>query len=116
MHARGHANWSAAEEGYAGAPAVTVYVALPHASIKKAAAIVGIGRARVMDVGRKVAQAGSDDDELARARAAVLDFDLEKLEEHLQAAQAKKESSTVVVGMGEVNTVSDALQPSDMST
>lgn len=112
MQARGHTDWSAAEDGLVDAAPVTIHVALPHASIKKAAAIVGIGRARVKDVGRKVAQVGGDDEALARARAAVLDFDLEGLEHHLQAARTKKEGSIIVVGMGEVNTVSTLIEQS----
>ncbi|PWO00405.1 PLP-dependent transferase [Tilletiopsis washingtonensis] len=111
MAARGHADWDMAEDGLADAPAVTVYVALPHASIKKAAAIVGIGRARVVDLGQRVSVADSATaEQLARARAAALDFDLDALEVRLAADSAAKQGAIVVVGMSEVNTGALAAQ------
>ncbi len=64
---------------------VSVFVALPHASIKKAASIVGIGRNNVRDMS---------------SRMQILDFDLPRLEEELAVSPC----SIVVVGFGEVNT------------
>ncbi|CAO1612999.1 unnamed protein product [Jaminaea pallidilutea] len=95
---------SFAEEGYgASTPTMNIFVAQPHASIKKAAAIVGIGRSRVQDVGRHVSGSHAGSDPLQEA-ITHLDFDLELLETKLQTAQQLKQGSIVVVGMGEVNT------------
>lgn len=95
---------SFAEEDYgASMPTINIFVAQPHASIKKAAAIVGIGRSRVQDVGRRVSGSHEGSDPLQEA-IAHLDFDLELLESKLKTAQQLKQGSIIVVGMGEVNT------------
>lgn len=97
MQARGAGDdWSLAENGYDEHTAlVNVFVAQPHASIKKAAAIVGIGRRRVKDLGRR---------NTADNLVASVDFDLDELKAHLVLAEERKEGAVVVVGMGEVNT------------
>lgn len=105
-------DWDPAEDGLAGpdVPPVKVFVCQAHASIQKSAAILGIGRRSVIDLGRQVdlasSEAGSEQRELkeALARAETLDFDLAQLATALQECQAKAEAAVVVVGMGEVVT------------
>ncbi|PWN30957.1 PLP-dependent transferase [Jaminaea rosea] len=111
MRERGLEEWSSAEHG-AGydsedegpyAPPTHVYVAQPHASVKKAAALVGIGRARVVDVGQRVPPGKDLNDPIALA-AVALDFDLALLESHLARNKQRKHPSIIVAGLGEVNT------------
>lgn len=80
----GQGEFSFSEQGFSEAiPAINIFVACSHASVKKAAALVGIGRARVKDLGRKsnvdVSSDDLDEEKLAESRAKCLDFDLESL-------------------------------------
>lgn len=63
-----------------------------HASVIKAAAVVGIGRRNYIEMGRV--------DDAGRA----LDFDLERLEARMAANEATGKKSIIAVGLGEVNT------------
>ena len=109
---QGDEEWSLAEMGFGAEECrrVKVFVAKPHASINKAAALTGIGRRNVVDVGRKWKgqgeQAAEDEEQEAQRRVAGLDFDLDRLEKELEEAQSLRFGRIVVVGMGEVNTVS----------
>jgi glutamate/tyrosine decarboxylase-like PLP-dependent enzyme len=104
----GISDWSVAEHGLAGSSMpMKVFVSQAHASIKKAAAFAGIGRANVVDVGRRVdhTKLNEKDDVLAaRARMECLDFDLKRLEAELKQCQERHQPAVVVVGMGEVVT------------
>lgn len=95
-HAIRHAltqGYSASEHGLAGI-ALKVYSDRPHASLFKAAAIVGIGRANVVDVSRK---RGSGDE---------VGIDLEELETYLKATPPGSGKGAIVsLSFGEVNTV-----------
>jgi hypothetical protein len=65
-----------------------------HGSINKAAAVTGIGRRNVIDLampGKDILQVG---------------MDLDELEKKLRESQAQGIARIVVVGLGEVNTVS----------
>jgi glutamate/tyrosine decarboxylase-like PLP-dependent enzyme len=117
MARRGFPDWSMAEDGNGaesddddGVPApppVKVYVATPHASIKKVAGIIGIGRKRVVDVGQKAHRSSSSDlltEEDVRASMSIVEFDLLDLEVSLRNSWHKKQGAIVVVGLGEVNT------------
>lgn len=73
----------------AGVTGVQILSAAPHSSVSKAASILGIGRANVQNV------SWSDQ---------PWEFDLEELEERLEAGKQKGVVSIVVVGFGEVNT------------
>lgn len=104
-------DFSFADEGYSAAtPSIDVFVATPHASIKKAAAVVGIGRKRVVDVGRKPARGGDDAAAKLTTEAGVaegvvvVEFDLEALESHLKTSHTAGRPAIIVAGMGEVNT------------
>jgi len=68
-----------------------------HASIRKAASIVGIGRGNVREIG--------DMNEEDR----MMSFDLEALERTLKEAQENKRGVIVCPSYGEVNTVSSHL-------
>lgn len=110
---QGDEEWSLAEMGFGAEECrrVKVFVAKPHASINKAAALTGIGRRNVIDVGRKweskgEGEASEDEEQGAHRRVAGLDFDLDMLERELEEAQSLRFGRIVVVGMGEVNTVS----------
>lgn len=115
LDSEGDPEWSFAEEGFSeDTPPVNVFVALPHASIKKAAAVVGIGRKRVVDVGVKpvFSQHSNNNSSLpfltdaedVRESIKILEFDLASLEDRLKASQDAGQGSIVVAGMGEVNT------------
>jgi glutamate/tyrosine decarboxylase-like PLP-dependent enzyme len=97
-------DWSLAEHGAAGSVAVKVFVCQAHASIKKTAAIAGIGRMNVIDVGRKNKDAQDPPDNSAHARVECLEFDMERLELQLLRCYDSKEAAIVVIGMGEVVT------------
>ncbi|KAM0787284.1 hypothetical protein ACM66B_006517 [Microbotryomycetes sp. NB124-2] len=86
---RGHSSWSVPEDGFGGVD-VQVVVAGAHASVKKAAAIVGIGRNNVVDL-------TDHESELP------CDFDLDKLEEALKRNYEQGRGSIVVMSAGEVN-------------
>lgn len=116
MARRGHPDWSLAENGNGAdsddgdegpaPPPVNVYVATPHASIKKVAGIIGIGRKRVIDVGQAAHLSSTDllSEEDVRASMSIVEFDLFNLEVSLQESRYKKQGAIVVVGLGEVNT------------
>ncbi|GAA5963489.1 hypothetical protein JCM8115_003383 [Rhodotorula mucilaginosa] len=89
----GHADWSVPEDGLGGVE-VDVLVADAHASVKKAAAIVGIGRRSVIDLG----------DQEKEERGYLGCFDLERLEEQLKRNDELGRASIVAVSFGEVNT------------
>lgn len=107
---KGIDEWSLAQEGFGqDTPSVNVFVTRPHASIQKAAALVGIGRKRVIDVGFKPLFSNGDQFDPTNSRdisegVKVLDFDLTSLEQHLSTSYKNGQGSIVVVGMGEVNT------------
>ncbi|ORY66809.1 pyridoxal phosphate-dependent transferase [Leucosporidium creatinivorum] len=87
---QGVTGWSVPEDGFGGVE-VDVLCAVPHASIRKAAAIAGIGRRNVL--------------ELADADSAMpCDFRMGELEERLKANWGTGRGSIVVTSAGEVNT------------
>jgi glutamate/tyrosine decarboxylase-like PLP-dependent enzyme len=94
----GTAGWSTAEFGLSGVGAlpVKVFVCQAHASIKKTAALCGIGRNNVIDV--------SKESEQRQSSVQTLEFDLDRLEASLKECHDAKEPAVVVVGMGEVVT------------
>ncbi|CAZ85435.1 unnamed protein product [Tuber melanosporum] len=73
----------------AGATGVKVFSAMAHSSLLKAAAVVGIGRGNVVDIGRV---------------EKPWEIDLARLKEELERAEAEGVVSIVVVSFGEVNT------------
>lgn len=82
--------YSAAEDGLAGLE-IDVLCAGAHISIRKAAAIVGIGRSRCIEM-------------LAYDEDSVVAFDLERLERHLLDAQQQGRGCIVCPAYAEVNT------------
>lgn len=98
----GIADWSAAEYGLSGSDSVTiqVFVCQAHASIRKTAALAGIGRANVIDVGKTAPTSTNRQ----QPDVVCLEFDLKRLERELKRRYEAKEPSIVVVGMGEVVT------------
>lgn len=101
-------NWSAAEHGLSSSNlTVKVFVSQAHASIKKTAALAGIGRANVVDTGNRVDQGQSieqDDQATTQARVQCVDFDMVRLEAELKQCCSEKQPAIVVIGMGEVVT------------
>ncbi|GAA5865025.1 hypothetical protein JCM3774_003942 [Rhodotorula dairenensis] len=89
----GHGDWSVPEDGLGGVD-VDVLVSDAHASVKKAAAMVGIGRRNVIDLG----------DREKEERGYLGCFDLERLEAHLKRNDEIGRASIVAVSFGEVNT------------
>ncbi|KDN47758.1 PLP-dependent transferase [Tilletiaria anomala UBC 951] len=87
------------EDGLAGSPGIKVFVTQPHASVHKAASLVGVGRKNVIDVGHKVLE-GAPIEEQVKA----LDFDLNRLDEELRACTEIQQGAIVIAGLGEVNT------------
>ncbi|KAH8923543.1 PLP-dependent transferase [Atractiella rhizophila] len=79
---------SVADDGFAGHRVVVLHAA-SHASVSKAASLVGIGRKQCYDLG---------------VGGREWDFDLEKLEERLKEAKEKGDGVIVVAQLGEVNT------------
>ncbi|GAA6043288.1 hypothetical protein JCM8097_003036 [Rhodosporidiobolus ruineniae] len=88
------ADWSVAEDGTGGVE-TDVFVVDAHASVKKAAAILGIGRRSVVELGNR---------ELEEKEGRIGCFDLEKLEEQLRSNAEKGRASIVATSFGEVNT------------
>lgn len=84
-------DWSVAEDGLGGVD-IDVLCAGAHASIKKAAAINGIGRSRVLDL----TDESTHDEPVA--------FDMAKLDQHLKAAKERGRGVIVCPSYGEVNT------------
>jgi hypothetical protein len=100
--------WTIAEDGFPpslmGAdgvprPAIRVFCRRSHGSINKAAAITGIGRRNVVEL------ESSGEDQLK------VGMDVDDLEETLKAAQSDGVGRIVLVGLGEVNTVSESTRP-----
>lgn len=85
--------YSVAEEGFGGV-LVDIFCAGAHASIKKAAAITGIGRSRVFEL----VDESREDEPVA--------FDLVELEKKLAEAKNAGRGLIVCPAYGEVNTVS----------
>jgi hypothetical protein len=87
-----------AEDGFAGVT-VKVYADRPHASLVKAAATVGIGRANVVDLAQPVGDGES------------VGIALDELETHLKAAAPRSGTAAVVsLSFGEVSTVRDLVR------
>lgn len=92
---------SVSEDGFAGVT-VKVYTDRPHASLLKAAALVGIGRSNVIDIGKKLNPAEEQND--------IIGIDLNELEEHFKqsllpsSVNGIKTAAVVSVSFGEVNT------------
>ncbi|GAA5887139.1 hypothetical protein JCM6882_009461 [Rhodosporidiobolus microsporus] len=87
------AEWSVPEDGFGGVD-VDVFVADAHASVRKAAAMAGIGRRNVVALG----------DEKLEREGQLVCFDLVKLEERLRVNKEKGRGSIVATSFGEVNT------------
>lgn len=85
-------DWSVAEDGFGGVE-VDIFVTGAHASIRKAAALVGIGRSRVKDL--------TDDSD----PNTLVAFDLRGLEEAMLASKRAGRGVIVCPAYGEVNTV-----------
>jgi len=83
-------DYSVAEYGLGSTPKICVFTDRHHASIEKAAAIVGIGRANVISLPPK-------------------GF-VEELKERLTRCEEKGEGAVVVLSFGEVNTVRDPIR------
>lgn len=107
--------WDPAENGLYGpdVPPIKIFVCQSHASIQKSAAVLGIGRKNVIDLGIKMelpetGDKGISEEEReqieALARAETLDFDFALLESALKECQTNAEGAIVVIGMGEVVT------------
>lgn len=86
-------SYSVAENGFGGVE-IEVLSAGAHASIRKAAAVVGIGRENVREIGNKDEEKG------------IVAFDMKELERSLKEAKEKKKGVIVCPAYGEVNTVS----------
>lgn len=90
---QGIKDWSVPEDGYGGIE-VDVFVIDAHASIRKAASLVGIGRRNVVEVGsRELEEQGY-----------WCCFDLAELESRLRANLENGRGSIVATSFGEVNT------------
>lgn len=101
----GISNWSAAENGLCNSHlTIKIFVSSAHASIKKTAALAGIGRANVIDVGKQQRGKEQVDQSAAPLVKECLDFDLVRLEEEMKQCYNDKQPAIVVIGMGEVVT------------
>lgn len=87
-------HWSVAEDGFGGVD-IDVLSAGAHASMLKAAAVVGIGRSRCFEM--TTAQSEGESHPCA--------FDLARLEDALAASVLEGRGAIVVASIGEVNTV-----------
>jgi len=88
----GSSTHSVAEDGFGGIT-VKVFTDRPHASLLKASAIVGIGRANVVDLGKRI-----DNSE-------IIGIDLVELERNLKdTAPGSGKAAVVSLSFGEVNT------------
>ncbi|GAA6009859.1 hypothetical protein JCM10207_002136 [Rhodosporidiobolus poonsookiae] len=92
-HEQGFPDWSVPEDGFGGVE-VDVFVADAHASVRKAAALAGIGRRNVINLG----------DVEKEANSLLVCFDLDKLEQRLSENMQKSRASIVASSFGEVNT------------
>ena len=88
--------YSVAEDGFGGVE-IDILTVEAHASIRKAAALVGIGRSRVLEMGYREEESGAE----------LMAFDLRKLELALKHAKENKRGVIVCPSYGEVNTVSE---------
>ncbi|KAF8321976.1 pyridoxal phosphate-dependent transferase [Cantharellus anzutake] len=87
-HAMGDPSYSAAEDGL-GSAIITILADRPHASLLKAASLVGIGRSNVLDVSDPQTQA----------------INLGIIEEHLKRSpEGSKRGIIIALSYGEVNT------------
>ncbi|GJJ15358.1 hypothetical protein Clacol_009634 [Clathrus columnatus] len=102
--ALGSPNHSVSEDGFGGVT-VQVFCDRPHASLLKAAALVGIGRSNVIDLGKKLSHDGGNDN--------TFGMDLNELEERLKetttttllgGVNGNKTAAVVAISFGEVNT------------
>ncbi|TNY22298.1 pyridoxal phosphate-dependent transferase [Rhodotorula diobovata] len=91
--AQGHEGWSVPEDGMGGVE-VDVLIVDAHASVRKAAALAGLGRRSVVQVG----------DAEAEKEGRLVSMDLRRLEERLRDNVVKGRGSIVVTSFGEVNT------------
>lgn len=89
---KGDPNYSVSENGFGGIEIEILSVGA-HASIRKAAALVGIGRGNVHEL-------GSDDE-----GEGIVAFDLKELAMRLKEAKERKRGVIVCPAYGEVNTV-----------
>jgi hypothetical protein len=94
--------YSVAEDGFGGI-AVDILCAGAHASIRKAASIVGIGRSRVIELMKDSTSVIGNDEEEGRN---VVAFDLVELERRMRLARDEGTGIIVCPAYGEVNTVS----------
>ncbi|GAA5847612.1 hypothetical protein JCM9279_005324 [Rhodotorula babjevae] len=92
-HAQGERRWSVPEDGMGGVE-VDVFVADAHASVRKAAALAGLGRRSVVQVG----------DAAAEREGRLVSMDLVELERRLHENKERGRGSIVVTSFGEVNT------------
>ncbi|GAA5988282.1 hypothetical protein JCM11641_006649 [Rhodosporidiobolus odoratus] len=92
-HHQGVEAWSVSEDGFGGVE-VDVFIADAHASVRKAAALVGIGRRNVVELG----------DGKLEAQGRLICFDLARLEERLADNVEKGRGSIIATSFGEVNT------------
>ncbi|KIJ45920.1 hypothetical protein M422DRAFT_29566 [Sphaerobolus stellatus SS14] len=96
--------YSVSEYGFGGV-VVKVYTDRPHSSLLKAAAITGIGRSNVIDLGKPIKREGDDN-----ADSGTFGIDLAELEKYLKEAAESSATSgvrtaaIVVLSFGEVNT------------
>lgn len=106
-HPRLPNGWTVAEDGFPPLtldpsgdpiPPIRVFCRKAHGSINKAAAVTGIGRRNVVDI-----DPGTD--------AMKIGMDAHVLERELRKAKGMGIGCIVVVGLGEVNTVSPAGLP-----
>ncbi|KZO95521.1 PLP-dependent transferase [Calocera viscosa TUFC12733] len=89
--AKAHPGYSVAEDGFSGY-GCKVFVAKAHASLVKAASVVGIGRKNVIECGKDVDENGG------------LPFDLVRLESLMRECKERGDGIIVSPGFGEVNT------------
>ncbi|KPV72723.1 uncharacterized protein RHOBADRAFT_46318 [Rhodotorula graminis WP1] len=92
-HAQGEPRWSVPDDGLGGVE-VDLFVADAHASVRKAAALAGLGRRSVVQVG----------DAAAEREGRLVSMDLVELERRLRGNKERGRGSIVVTSFGEVNT------------
>lgn len=96
---------SVAEDGFGGIE-IDIFCAGAHASIRKAASIVGIGRSRVVELIKKSGSSSSEIIENDDEGRDVVAFDLFELEKRMKLARDEGRGVIVCPAYGEVNTVS----------
>jgi len=95
--------YSVAEDGFGGIE-IDILCAGAHASIRKAASIVGIGRSRVIEIVKSLN--GNTDESFNKEGRDLVAFDLIELEKRLKDAKENGRGVIVCPAYGEVNTVS----------